>query len=221
MYIGIGLDDRHVEELRRLPAPYLDADLVDGVHELLDVGRGEPPAEVARRGGVVNARGADGVEVVLLVAESRCIPMYIGTRPAAEDVVCEVEDVIGLVVRQVELEQMDVVVQRLDQPDLPGQQMHRPDAAAAYPPRPVGHLVMNVAGREHRPPRIGRRPCAEPTLNSFLALSQSLSCNGVHSKLLWLVDAIPFVRNRLTAKTEGFRVLFALRTKKTSGGTLG
>jgi hypothetical protein len=47
----------------------------------------------------------------------------------SQEVVGDVQDVIALVVRQVPLEQVEVPVDALDQPQLPGQEVDGPDPA--------------------------------------------------------------------------------------------
>ena len=57
-----------VEERGGLLGPDPQPGLVDGVHQVEDVGLGEAAAEVARGGGVGDALGAQGVEIDLVVA---------------------------------------------------------------------------------------------------------------------------------------------------------
>ena len=101
---------------------------VDGAHEVEDVTRPEPAAEVARGSGVGDPLGARRVEVDLVVA-----PQFevLDLAAAGEDVEGDVEDVIGLVVGEVALEEVEVVIDVGDQPGPPGDQEHGADTRRA------------------------------------------------------------------------------------------
>ena len=88
--------------------------VVDDVDEGVDVRGREAAAEVAGRGGIGNAASAEGVEEVLVVAAQFDV---LQTGAAAQGVVGDVEHVVGFVIGQVELEQMQALVDGLDQAD--------------------------------------------------------------------------------------------------------
>ncbi len=178
---AIGLDDGFVEERLRLPPPDVEAHVIDDLHEDLDVDLLEPPAKIAGRGGIGNTLGAEDVEINLVVAAQLDV-LQAGS--AAKDVVRNVEHVVGLVIGQVDLEQTQVAVDRLDEAGAPGKQVHGPDPALGQTASPIGQLVVDVAGGEHRGGLIAPFPRAKPVFNSALASGKLLTCNGVHSKCL-------------------------------------
>jgi len=65
---AIGVDDRFLEELLGLLFPDAKPGLVDRVHQLQDIARAEPPAEISGRGRIGDPLGAQGIEVDLVVA---------------------------------------------------------------------------------------------------------------------------------------------------------
>ena len=77
-----------------------------------DVGLGEAAAEVPCGGGVGDALGAQGVEIDLVVA-----PQFEVFDPlaAGEDVEGDVQDMVGFVIGQMPLEEMEIVVDVVDQ----------------------------------------------------------------------------------------------------------
>ena len=89
-------------------------DSIDGVHQGEDIGLGEAAAEVAGGGGVGDALGAQGIEVDLVVA-----PQFEVFDPlaAGEDVEGDVQDMVGFVIGQMPLEEMEVAVDVADQAD--------------------------------------------------------------------------------------------------------
>src|SRR3977135_3379828 len=92
-----------LEELRRLPSPDALANLVEDVDEGGDVRRSKTAAEIAGRGRVGSAVSAQGVEIDFVLAAQFQV---LQTGAVAQRVVGEVEDVIGLVVGKMNLEQM-------------------------------------------------------------------------------------------------------------------
>ena len=90
---AVRLDDGVLQEGRRLPLPDLHPLLVDDALELVDVGGAEAAQEVASGGRVGDALGAEGVEVVLVGAEQFEVLQALA---AGQDVIGEVEDVVGL-----------------------------------------------------------------------------------------------------------------------------
>jgi len=182
---AVGVDPGPIQE-RRLMGGVLPPDLeTDGIERLLQridlPGRLEPPAEVAGRGRVGNAPGPQGIEVGLVVAEQLQV---LNALPAAQEVVGEVQDVIRFVVRQVDLEQVQLPVDGVDQADPSGEQVDRPDAAVGDGPRAVGHVAVDVAGRQHGFGPGVELPRAEAFGNAALASEPLLACTGIHSKRL-------------------------------------
>ena len=167
------------EEVGRLLGPDPLPRRVDGVDERVDVGRPEPPAEVAGRGRVGDAACAQRVEEVRVLAAQFDV---LQTGAVAQGVVGEIEHMIGFVVRQVQFEQVQAGINGLDQTATPRQQMEGPDAAAGDGARLVGYFVLNVAGRELRS-QAGRVVFPiEAAFDSALAPGEPALENGVHLK---------------------------------------
>src|ERR1035438_10172263 len=124
---AVEVDGGAGEEVVGLLGPDATARVVEGVDQSLHVGRREASAEVAGRGRVGYAAGAQGVQKVLVATAQFDV---LQTSAVAQGVVGEVEHVIGFVVRQVQLEQVQASIDGVDQTDAPGQQVDGPDAAA-------------------------------------------------------------------------------------------
>ena len=112
----------------RLPGPGLDADVVEDVQERVHILGLEAPAEIAGGGRIGDAAGAQGIEEDLVVAAQFDV---LQAGAVAQGVVGEVEDVIRLVVRQMDLEQVQPVVDGLGEPELAHQEVHGADAAVS------------------------------------------------------------------------------------------
>ena len=111
--------------------PDLEPGLIEDILEGLDVVGGEAAAEVAGGGGVGDAVGPEGVEEDEVVASQLDV---VEAGAVAEGVVGEVQDVVGLVVGEVELEQVEPLVDGLGQSELADHQMDGADAAAGDAP---------------------------------------------------------------------------------------
>ena len=105
-------------------------------------------------------------------------------RAAGEQIVGDVQHVVRLVIRHVNFQQMQIAVDGFGQPQLLGDQMHRPHAAGGDSAGAVGDLVVDIRGREHRLPATAVVVLVQPPLDATLALSQLLSYFVVHSKTL-------------------------------------
>jgi hypothetical protein len=178
---AVHVDDGLREEVLGLLRPDAQADVVDGVLQLTDRRLTEAAAEVASGGGVGEAAGAEGVEEDLVLAAEFEV---LQAGAVGQGVVGEGQDVVGLVVGEVELQQVQVAVDGVDEADLTGQGMNGADAAAADAAGPVGDLVVDVRGGEHGAvTRLGGG-LVEAALDAALAVSQLASYLGLHLKSL-------------------------------------
>ena len=91
---------------------------------------------------------------------------------------------VALVIRQVNLQQVQAAIDRLGQTELADQQHDRTQAAVDHAARPLGHLEANVAAGQHRPRAIPQLPLAEPPLDPPLGGVQLTLYLGLHSKSL-------------------------------------
>ena len=148
-------------------------------------GRVEAAAEVARRGRVGNAAGPQGVEVRLVAAQQFQV---LQARSAGQQVVGDVQHVVGLVVGQMDLQQAEVAVDRLVEAQLSHQQVDGPDAAVGGGPRAIGDFVMDVRGGHHRPVASAVVVLVQPPGDPPLASFDLFSYLGIHSKTSVLRD---------------------------------
>jgi hypothetical protein len=168
---AIGVEDGFLEEGGGLLGPDPQSRAVEGVHQVHDVAFDEAPAEVPGGGGVGDADGTQGVEVDLVVA-----PQFevFDARAAGEDVEGDVQDVVGFVVGQVSLEDMELGVDVADEAGALCEQEHGADAAGGESLGAVGQFVVDVAGGDHGPVafRSGAvRDAVEDALAAFSELS--------------------------------------------------
>ncbi len=143
--------------------------VVDDVEQSVDVAGLEAGAEVASGGGVGDASGAQGLKEVLVVA-SECDILQASA--VTEGVVSDVEDVVGIVVGQVLLKQVQSLVDGVNESELSGQGVEGADTAVGDGAGPSSNLVVNVGGSEHwsgAAPEVG---FVESALDSALAVIQ-------------------------------------------------
>jgi hypothetical protein len=100
---AVHVDRGQREEVVGLLPPDAPADVVEDVLQGVDVGRREAAAEVAGRGRVGDAAGAQGVEKHFVVAAELDV---LQTGALTQGVVGDIEHMIRLVKRQMDLEQV-------------------------------------------------------------------------------------------------------------------
>ena len=124
---AVGVEIDHLaDQVRAATTPQRGPYRVDRVHQRHDVGLGEAAQEVPRRGGVRQQLRPEPVHQRHVVTQ----PVHVlQTGTAGEHAVGEGEHVIGLVIRQVDLQQVQRGVDRLDQTEPGDQAMHREDPA--------------------------------------------------------------------------------------------
>ena len=103
----------------------------------------------------------------------------------AENVVCDIKDMIRFVIRQMQFQQMQLLIDRLYQTGLPCQKVHGPDPAIGQTAGTISNFIMNVGCTEHRPGLLGPVDITKSILNSFLALFESFCYFLLHSKCLF------------------------------------
>ena len=149
---AVGVDESFLKELGGLLGPDAEAGFIDGVHQGLNVDFVETAAEVPFGGRVGNAPGAEGVEKDLVIA-----PQLDMLEPpaAGEDVEGDVQDMVGLVIGEMHLEQMEIVINVADQARPLSQQQHGADAAGGNALDALAQLVMDIGGGDHGLSRSG------------------------------------------------------------------
>ena len=177
--LGVGADDgaidihdRLAEEVRGLLGPDPQPRGIDGFHQSDDVRSLEPTAEIARGGGVGDAVGVEGIKKDSVVAPQLDV---FEAATAGQDVECDVQDMVGFVIGEMALEEMEVEVDGGDQAGGPCQQHHGADAADGQAVDTLAEFVVDVAGGDHGDFAFGCGliPDAEQDLPP--ALSQELS----------------------------------------------
>ena len=132
---------------------------------------------------------------------------------AGQEVVGDVQDVVALEVRQVPLEQVEVLVDVPDQAELPGQEMDGPDAAGGDGPGPIGDLVVDIGGGHHRLMPLDAGLILDPSGDPPLATVQLAVETGVHSKASWGRTVVEVKYLDCSPEPGGFR---AYRPRSTS-----
>src|SRR5262249_20939100 len=133
-------------------------------------------------GGVGDAVGAQGVEEDLVVASQLNI---VEAGPVAQRVVGEVQDMVGLMVGQVELEQVEPLVDGLSEAEVPHEPLDGGGGAAGDRPGLVGDLVVDVGGGEDGVGRGSGDGPVEPAAEFPLAGGVVSVWNRFHSKSPW------------------------------------
>ena len=141
----------------------------------------KPAAEVAGRCRIRDPTGSESIELALVVPQNLQV---LQPCPAHQQVVGDVQHVVRLVVRQVDLQQMKTVIDRPIQAQVFDQQVHRADPARTNRLGSSIVLVGDVLRCKFRPRR--RRPFRflQPPGDSLLACFQLPTYFGYHSKLL-------------------------------------
>lgn len=109
------------------------------------------------------------VEIDLVVAAQFEI---LQTVAVAEGVVSQVEHVIGLVIRQMNLEQVQTPVNGVNQPELAGQQVKGSNAAVTHAVCSSGDFIMDVAGLEHGLVAVAESSFVEPPQRAACAVNR-------------------------------------------------
>src|SRR5271166_5032340 len=142
-------------------------------------------------------------------------------RAASQHIVRDVEHVVRLVVRQVELEQPHAPVDRVVQTDRFDESMDQPDSAGRNGPRALGQFVVNVAGGQRRAVAALIVMLVQPLLDPPLVSRQTLSYRSVHSKTLPVfgeMDSFISIKRRCTPRVFEF---FMPRAKTPPRSSLG
>jgi hypothetical protein len=178
---AIHVDDGPLEKLGRLLGPDPRAHAMNDVLQLADGFLGEAAAEVARGGRVGDTLGSKGVEKVFILAPQFQV---FQAGAIAQHVVSEDRDVIRLMIREVELEQMQTLVDVADESELLCQRVEDADSTRANSAGAVRDLIMNITGREHRTVRATQPRLVEAALDTALAVVQLLAYLRFHLKSL-------------------------------------
>jgi hypothetical protein len=137
------------------------------------VGR-ETPAEVASRRWIGNATRTQGIEKHFVLATQFQV---LNAGAAAQRIEGQIENVIGLVIRVMNYQELQAFVNRLAEADPAGQEQHGADATMGDTADAAGKLVIDVPRCEHGPLRIAIVGLVQASLEPTLALSELLPLN--------------------------------------------
>jgi len=105
------------------------------------------PTEITRSGGVWNSCGAERVEIGFVTAFEFEVFQALSIR---QGVVRDVEYMIRFVIRKVKLQQLDVAINRVNEPALSSERMFQPEASITDRFVSISDLVLNIACLKHR-----------------------------------------------------------------------
>jgi hypothetical protein len=94
----------------------------------------------------------------------------------------QVEHMVGLVIGQMNFEQMQLFVNRVDEADAVYEELKRANAAVCQAAATFGEFVTNIGGGEDGMIEIVKLLFVEASLDSALADGELLGYLGVHSK---------------------------------------
>ena len=177
---SVGFDNGFLEERLGLLSPDFLSCFVEDIHQLVDRGPVEASTEVTGGSWIGNALRTEGIEVVFIVASQ--FQMF-QARAAGQQVVRDIEDMVGLCVRQIKLQQLQSLIESVVESDSFYQLLHQADAAGCNGLCLVRDFIMNVARRDDGTLLSPSRPVQSP-LHSSLACPQLTSYLGIHSKTL-------------------------------------
>lgn len=102
----------------------------------------------------------------------------------AKGVISEIQYMVGFVIREMNLEQMEASIDGIGEPDAIGEQMKSADAAIVDGVNAVGDIVVDVRGGEDGSIAAHGFGFVESSLDSALVSTEPLSYLDVHSKSL-------------------------------------
>jgi hypothetical protein len=173
---AIGVQDRLIEKLVRLLSPDPQPRFIDGVHQREDIGLGsEAAAEVPGGGRVWDSFGSQSIEVNRIVASQFEV---FESFAAGEDIKCDVEHMVGFVVRQMPFEQMQSAVDFLGEVDFLSHQKDGADATGTESPHATGLFIVDIGRGYHGYRPLGSGSIGESLLNSLRFLGESLLACG-------------------------------------------
>jgi hypothetical protein len=139
----------------------------------------EAPREIPGGGGIRNPLGLQSIEKAFILAALLDI---FQAYPASQDVISDIQNVIALVIRQVDFQQLQMAIDLRRKSQALHHQMNRTDPSAAGGLRSLRHFIMDVAGPEHRAGLIAPVFWSQAALNPGLAVSENFAVGSTHSK---------------------------------------
>ena len=185
---AIGVQDRLIAKRIRLLSTDPQPRFIDGVDQREDIGLGrEAAAEVPGGRRVGDPFGPQSIEIDLIVASQFEV---FDSLAAGDEIQCDVEHMVGFVVGQMPLEQMQSAVDFLGELDFLSHQKDGADAPGTESPDAMGLFIVDIAGGHHGYGPLGSGSMGESLLDSppsvleesLLACGAFFSDSGTHSK---------------------------------------
>src|SRR5271157_2443185 len=142
---------------------------INGIHQVQDLGLMETAAEVPGGSGVRDALGAYGIEIDLVVAPQFDVLDPFATR---HDVERDIQDVVGFVVGQMPLEDVDLGVDVADQPGPLSQHEHCTNTPSTEALDTISQFIVDVGCGHHGLVPFWPRPIQDAVKDSPLALAE-------------------------------------------------
>ena len=163
----------------------------------------ETATEIAGRGGIGDAPRAQGIEKDFVVAAQFQV---FQAGAATQSVVSEIQHMVGLMIGGMEFKQIQLVVNRVHQSQVAGQQLNGPQAAKGDAPTTLGDFIMDIACRHHGPFARAEKLFVNSSLDAPFAVGQLLAYDGFHSKSFRFGRFGKFGHSSNTLEfTKGFR----------------
>jgi hypothetical protein len=211
---AVGVEESFLQELIGLLGPDAEAGTIDDVHQSLDIGRHEAPAEITLGGGIGNSLGAQGVEIDFVVATQ--FKMF-EVPATGDDVESDVQDVVGFVVGQMAFEKVKIPIDIVDQADLLSQQKNGADTSGAEALDTIGVFVVDIGRGHHGLGLFGLANIRETEANSapslledsLLASPAFFSETSTHSKASFIWNSEDVLLPTLFHNHWGFSSTFS------------
>jgi hypothetical protein len=190
---AVGVEKSFLEKVVGLLGPDAEAGTIDDIHQSLDVGWYEAPAEITRGGGIGYSLGAQGVEIDFVVAPQFKV---FDPLPAGNDVEGDVQDMVGFVVGQMSFEKVEIPIDIVDQANLLSQQENGADTAGTEALDAIGLFVVDIGGGHHGLGSLGSGQIGETAVDSppsfleafLLASLAFFSESSTHSKASFVLE---------------------------------
>jgi hypothetical protein len=190
---AVGVEESFLEKVVGLLGPDAEAGTIDDIHQSLDVGWYETPAEITLGGGIGYSLGAQGIEIDFVVATQ--FEMF-EAPTTGDDVESDVQDMVGFVVGQMSFEKVEIPIDIVDQANLLSQQENGADTAGTEPFDAIGLFVVDIGSGHHGLGSLGSGQIGETAVDSppsfleafLLASLAFFSESSTHSKASFVLE---------------------------------
>jgi hypothetical protein len=146
-----------------LLSPDAAANAVENLHQCLDVNWSETTTEITHGGRVGDALGAQSVGMDLVVASQFDL---FDPLAAGEGVEGNVQNMVGLMIREMRFKEVEIGVDVGDQAGPARQKQHGADVTGTQPLDTIGQFLVDIGGAHHGLGPLGPRRIDESAVNS-------------------------------------------------------